>query len=78
MSHTEVCPVCNGTGKIKWWNKDYSPFGFESTSGHSFIEKTCHGCQGKGWVTVQDINDIYKYDYSKKSYLGENTNYEDR
>lgn len=76
MSHAEKCPVCDGTGIIKWYNRNFSPFGFESTSGQSFIEKTCHGCQGKGWVTVTDTNDIFKYDYNKRSYLGENTTYE--
>ncbi len=27
-----LCPVCNGSGKVK--------------------KKTCHGCDGKGWVSV--------------------------
>lgn len=27
-----LCPVCNGTGKVK--------------------KKTCHGCDGRGWVEV--------------------------
>ena len=52
MSHSEVCPVCNGTGKIKTY---LDPFGFGySTSGNGYIEKTCHGCQGKGWITIED------------------------
>lgn len=35
MNHAELCPVCQGHGKVA---------GF----------KTCHGCCGIGWVTVQD------------------------
>ena len=42
-SHAEVCPICHGRGTIEvggtCWNKQY---------------KTCHGCGGKGWVTVYD------------------------
>lgn len=40
--HSEKCPVCNGKGKIKK----------ELISISSWI--TCHGCNGKGWVEVQD------------------------
>ena len=39
------CPVCNGKGIIG-----------EGT--HK--EKTCNGCSGKGWIT---INDFYPYPY---------------
>jgi hypothetical protein len=42
-AHSEKCPVCKGEGKIGNDNcRDCV-----STS-------TCHGCAGKGWVTVQD------------------------
>ena len=34
--HAELCPVCMGKGVIP-----------EGTS-----SKECHGCLGKGWVTV--------------------------
>ena len=37
-----LCPVCNGTGKI--------PNGMNS--GTAILYNTCHGCDGKGWVTV--------------------------
>lgn len=75
MSHAEVCPVCEGTGKVKEYNKYFSPFGFEHSTGLSYIEKTCHGCQGKGWVNVTDINDIYKYDYTKRGKMDINTDF---
>ena len=39
----EKCPICYGTGKINTGNS--------STAGP--IEKRCHGCGGKGWVTVE-------------------------
>lgn len=41
MSHAEICPICKGKGTIE--DK-------ESTCGG----KSCHGCSGSGWVTVQD------------------------
>lgn len=38
-----LCPVCNGTGKL------------QPTGDQSGCElKTCHGCNGKGWVEVQE------------------------
>ncbi len=45
MNHAEKCPVCKGAGKVSSNNA--------STTGPYF--GTCHGCGGKGWVTVQDI-----------------------
>jgi hypothetical protein len=44
MAHAEKCPVCYGFGKLGNDNQ-------RDCSG-----KTCHGCDGKGWVTVQDEN----------------------
>lgn len=41
MSHSEKCPVCSGEGIVK---KDTEFSGPEN--------KTCHGCNGKGWITV--------------------------
>ena len=37
--HAELCPVCMGKGEVK-----YDPT--------SLAYNTCHGCGGKGWVTV--------------------------
>jgi len=39
-----LCPVCNGTGKYK--ERDYHV-------------QDCHGCEGFGWVEVEE----YPYDY---------------
>ena len=39
------CPVCDGSGKIE---KPVGYGGFAVT----FEVHTCHGCDGKGWVTV--------------------------
>jgi hypothetical protein len=43
MAHAERCPVCHGSGKL-------------SNDGKSTAvsEPTCHGCWGRGWVTVED------------------------
>ena len=32
MAHSDICPVCESSGKYK--------------------RKECHGCDGKGWITV--------------------------
>ena len=44
MSKAQMCPVCKGRGKIPG-HKDM---------GSTVIEngKTCHGCDGRGWVEV--------------------------
>lgn len=47
--HTELCPVCHGTGKYTEWH-----FARGQSTGcfdYSFT-RTCHGCGGKGWVVV--------------------------
>lgn len=48
MSHAEICPVCKGSGKLE----DITPIDIR--------EKSCHGCNGKGWVTVESL---YPYPY---------------
>ena len=45
MAHAEICPVCNGVGTVTT-AKPYS------ITAVTTPEKTCHGCGGKGWVTV--------------------------
>lgn len=46
MSHAEKCPVCCGKGYI-------SP-DVQTSYSAPIPNKTCHGCGGQGWVTVQD------------------------
>ena len=53
MSHAEVCPICHGTGKVE----DYEDF-LDTTAP---LERTCHGCGGKGWVSVDDGEDYPAY-----------------
>jgi len=43
MSHAQLCPVCGGRGKF-----------FAVNDKKEVTETTCHGCKGKGWVTVLD------------------------
>ncbi len=43
MSHAESCPVCCGEGKTQ-----------ARTYGDPPKKVTCHGCNGRGWVEVQD------------------------
>ena len=42
MAHSEICPVCGGSGKI---TKDDN-----TTAGRREVK--CHGCNGNGWITV--------------------------
>jgi DnaJ-class molecular chaperone len=43
MNHSEMCPVCKGISKVR------------ANTTHTLIElETCHGCNGKGWITVED------------------------
>ena len=51
MNHSEICPVCNGTGLYKEY------LDYVSTTGPVSV-RTCHGCNGKGWVTVNDGRSI--------------------
>jgi len=61
--HSEICPVCRGSGKYKeTWN-------YGTTTGASY-ETVCHGCNGKGWVVVDDQT----YYYGKVTYNAENFN----
>jgi hypothetical protein len=54
MSHAEICPVCGGKGRIN----DVDP-----TDACVARWKRCHGCGGSGWVTVQDSDTGYKFDF---------------
>lgn len=48
--HAEKCPVCNGTGLV---GESYPNYG--SSTGGFYTQKTCHGCQGKGWILVPNM-----------------------
>lgn len=45
MSHSEKCPVCQGSGQLMNMNP-------QITAG--YYTTTCNGCNGKGWITVED------------------------
>jgi len=42
------CPVCGGSGRV--WDTHVDPGLTAVRAGF----RTCHGCGGKGWVTVYD------------------------
>lgn len=42
MSKAVECPVCKGKGKMM--DSDF----------YKTEERTCHGCNGKGWVEVSE------------------------
>ena len=46
MAHSEVCPICKGKGTVV---KDVG-------GGIGKEDLPCHGCSGKGWITIQDGN----------------------
>lgn len=56
MSRAQKCPICKGSGKIR---KDGEPAKLDE-----LVTKTCHGCDGKGWVIVPTsyptMNDVIK------------------
>ena len=54
MAHAQKCPICSGEGTV------------EKDIGHGIGREdlTCHGCGGKGWITIQD-NDQQRIPYLK-------------
>jgi DnaJ-class molecular chaperone len=52
MNHTEICPVCKGSGKVRMFDGYLVAEDAAHVKGEE--EKTCHGCNGKGWVTVEN------------------------
>lgn len=48
--HSEICPVCNGTGKYR---KPADP----SDTNAMNPEEICNGCSGLGWIQVADEMD---------------------
>ncbi len=48
MAHAEKCPVCGGLGTLE--KHDF----IGTTSVYPPSIETCHGCNGLGWITVQD------------------------
>lgn len=79
MSHSEICPVCGGTGIFKCvqYEQLNAPYPFVTSPIKSYMERTCHGCQGKGWITVEDNQ--WKPNYygtnSKDIYMTGDTTY---
>ena len=66
-NHSEICPVCQGSGRYR---KVIDPncIGYKDTSiGLCSYETICHGCNGKGWVVVPDVNDNI---YNRVTYGG--------
>lgn len=51
-THTEICPICQGTGKYIEWH-----FARGQSTGNFdyYFTRTCHGCGGKGWIVVPTI-----------------------
>lgn len=47
MSHAEKCPICFGAGVITGLKDGVRPYMGSCTY------PTCHGCGGRGWVTVE-------------------------
>ena len=60
MTHAEKCPVCYGKGVLS--RDDYT-----TTTARIPRDQTCHGCNGKGWVTVND-DSMFTIKISESSY----------
>ncbi len=46
MAHSEICPVCGGSGRHQ------QPEDYKSTA--CKMPDICHGCGSRGWVEVAD------------------------
>ena len=57
-----ICPICNGQGQIP------DPITKDSTLP---TIKTCHGCNGKGWIETRDPRPAvpYPHDSHRRPYL---------
>ncbi len=58
MAHAETCPICWGKGKI------------QEPGSTAVCDKACHGCNGSGWVSVQDAP-VPLMPYAPPDYLTE-------
>lgn len=64
-SHAELCPVCKGTGKYKYVPENNSTIIIGDLNVH-YYETTCHGCMGKGWITITDYVTTYPNQYKEE------------
>lgn len=60
MAHAEICPICKGKGKVKIVAPEVLK---EVTTDMIQGYETCHGCGGKGWITVGAENPFLDNDY---------------
>ena len=58
MAHVEKCPVCKGRGRL--------PLLVDMTAIAETGTEECHGCAGKGWVTVHEAAPIWMYPTKRK------------
>lgn len=56
-SQVHLCPVCEGKGTLK----EEKTYRWEGSNSKLNTDKTCHGCDGKGWV----IAHLYYVTYYK-------------
>ena len=47
--YADICPVCKGGGRYR----EYMNY-----TNYSYIERQCHGCNGKGWVELGGNKDV--------------------
>ena len=49
-----TCPICLGCGVEEIKDSKYT-----------YYNKRCHGCEGKGWVSVPDEEGLFISDYMR-------------
>ena len=65
MSHAELCPVCRGAGKVP---PEFSIYNKSSSAVE--LDKKCHGCDGQGWLSLDDDKEIDFEAMLHSAYLG--------
>ena len=55
VKHPELCPVCQGSGKIRPDNPAHPNFGLDMSTAVNYLPQKCHGCAeygSKGWIVI--------------------------
>lgn len=60
------CPVCNGSGVVR---QEAPGIGMEGAATSVSVTITCHGCSGKGWVEISEVDECVVIPRSEETVL---------